>query len=344
LSLISALAIAFLAPAPQDVKIPDELPGIDIVGVLSLPDSSGASNGELVFSDSRGRYYQFRADDNRFFVFDASARYVSGFGRTGRGPGELSGTPLTATVGFGDTVHVFEWHGAHTVLAPGTHAYVRRDLKWRIREAPPIMLNDGRMITIFPDTSLKGLPSERRGLAILDPLGRPEMTFGMNEPGPNPFRTARFGICPTKNGTFWAMNHNSYRVEEWDGTGHLRRTLTRQGLENNSTGNRLGDSELHLSDCRVDSQGLLWIIVTIWRTTGSTAGKGVMGGGNTPPGKTRATLIEVIDPERGILVASQRAPRTMRFMNSGKAYAAGQDKSGEPTIQILALRIRAKKH
>jgi hypothetical protein len=328
------LAFHTATGSAQDVREAGTLRKIRAVRIRSLPDSSAHDNfGLLYFADSRDRFYQYRFTDQRFIVFDARGG-IATFGRVGRGPGEYSRPITAATAGPGDTIHIFQWGGVHTVLAPKTFEFVRRDEAWRVQNVAPMPLGSDRWVAIYPDTTAPQSRGDHGALALLDGHGRPVRVFGAPSSGqPATPSDRRLAICGASGGKFWALHYARYQAEEWDTSGVRHRVLTRPGpggvLSNPSP---LGP---RIWACQVNDRKYLWILAVVPRPNQ----KAPIGRGQGPGGpRLMDAVVEVINLEHNLLVASQRFDTMFPgFIGPNRLYSTSDE--DEPTIDIWELRL-----
>lgn len=339
----SALAIpivlAILHPWRQVIEIPRETGcrGCSIavrqVAVLGEEDGPGMIESESTtgVADSRGRIFLYAAYSPPVKAYDAGGRYVATLGAEGQGPGEFRGVGAVR-VSAGDTVHVFDGDNLRTsVFSPA----LRLARTTRL-EIPPqteaAALGGDRVVLGVPlrSPSRAGLP-----LHLLDG-GRVVRSFGSTSGAfrPDiPYFDER-AIAPAGPGRVWVVHKNRYQVELWSTDGRKLRELRRSVAwfpphvaERPVSPDRPPPTTIQ--QVAVDGAGRLWIKILVpdrdWR-------RAVRAGG--PHGYTvrdRAgyydTLIEVIDPRRGRVLASRRFPELVQLLGHDRigAVVTGAD-------------------
>ena len=184
------------------------------------------------------------------------------------------------------------------------------------------------------------------GLGIVDEkTSELVRAFGTGAPGD--VKAGRNQPCVSGTGTIWAPFSGRYTIEEWREDGlHRLRVLHRPLPSWWWGGDDASRSEAmrwgsRIRDCAVDSGGRLWILSDMPREDATVP--------TTPDGRIRqgildsmaVSVIDVIDPERGVVLASQRFPRVFAgFLRDGRAYHKSEDARGETWIEIWELALR----
>lgn len=210
-----------------------------------------------------------------------------------------------------------------------------------------IVLDDGTIVmnVISRSPALAGAP-----LHVLDPAGRHSRSFGANTavrlPRDEVYLERRLARA-NQPGRFWSVSF-AYVIELWDSSGQRHRTLVRRAeWYEPYEGFRPADPRrappMGINAIWQDSAGLLWVAVFVpdreWA-------RGI-GPGPGPERPYRIidynrfvdTVVEVIDPETGRLVASTRLDQ---FLSQGDgAYLVGDngDFSKRPEIHVWRARL-----
>jgi hypothetical protein len=149
--------------------------------------------------------------------------------------------------------------------------------------------------------------------------------------------------------TFWATRSNEYRVELWDADGRHRRTLVgeRSWFKPRTTsiwGVRDTPPSTTMGVAEVDDDGLLWLNMSVaaenWRD--ALGGEDDMEGNAVLiPGKLyKRTIIEVIDPVEGKLLARRELPYQFTgFVAPGLLSHTWLDELGLPRLEVIPLRL-----
>jgi hypothetical protein len=323
----------------QEVKPARSTKRIVATRVATLPDSNvGPFEPPMPSEDSRGRIYLMYHNSARLVLFDSSGRFVTVIGRKGKGPGEFERP--TMFVGTGDTAHVYS-SGRRTVFDPANHKVVRI-VAWR-NGTEPVEVTSHRFV-LTADASERG-SGLGRGIEIRDDSSATVRTFGFREkPDNDPRADDRSPVvCAGRQpGTFWSFTY-LYRAELWDTAGKRIRTFQRAGEW--SGPEALGTFAAGTPwACHVDKDGLLWTMITIGRR-GRYEKVGAGRRGTLPPSaqdSVSLTVIEVIDPARGVVLASQLFEMHLgyRILSGGRVLHLRENENGELSIDVLKLSIK----
>jgi hypothetical protein len=350
ISRASVAAAALMVPVgaiqkEQTLREERQLRAIVTKRVVVLPDSFGKT-WALMAVDSKRRYIQPSWEDGRIRVFDSTGRLVASVGGRGRGPGEFPSI-FIAAVGENDSIYVLDVMKRRTVLAPGSYKYVRTEPALWIPQLPvylgegkfllglnqPMKLDDGQMY----QNGLGLLP--RDGVRKLRRFGFPAKTI--DQLGMNYIVSTRARPCRSKDGMIWSPYSAHYDIEKWTQSGKLATTLhAKRGWFREVV--HKPDPQNRIVSCSVDGSGLLWLLILIPRAgiDGDTLvdGRGIMR--RTEMDALYRTRIEVIDPRRGAIVASQLFDWVfMEFLDGTRVYQQTEDGAGEPIILVSQLEL-----
>jgi hypothetical protein len=235
-------------------------------------------------------------------------------------------------VSAGDTVHVFDANNlTHSVFSPSLQ-FVRSTRLESPPEAEAAALGAGRLVIATPlrTPARVGLPLHLvEGGRVVRSFGSESGTFRPDIP-----HFDRRAVAPAGPGRVWSAHKNRYQIELWSTAGRKLREYRRSVdwfppyLATRAVSPDAPPATL-LQQVWQDRDGRLWVSMLVadrnWR-------RAVRPGG--PHGYTvadydgyRDTVIEVIDPERGRVLASRRFPLGVEFIGEGKlgGVVAGQD-------------------
>ena len=298
-------------------------------------------NGEWVVVD------QFRPTEVEFF--SPSGRWLRALGREGEGPGEfqeawfLGVLPddglLVLDPGLGRITHFdpnLEVIGTTATIPSANYA---------------AFLGSGEVVVSARISSRDkvGLP-----LHTIDQSGQISASFGADPPIRNwgdPLKTMR-RISPSGSGAVWSAGLEEYSVERWTTQGrrtaHFRREVSWfPPPEPGKTHDRIRDPPVPwVYAVHEDDEGLLWVMIHVADENWSDAFVEKMG----PLGPTkgvddwnlyRDSILEVIDPRRGVVIASKRFdPQFFGFTRQGMPYAMVYRDGVFPTVQVWDVKLR----
>lgn len=317
------------------------------------PDAPFAQAPVALARDRKGYYYLIEeASDGIVSVFDSAGRFLRTLGRSGGGPGEFR-VPETVLLDAHDSVHVIDTRGwQHTVLGPAPEwRYVRRT---PVQPSTRVVLLSGGRLAINAELAAgnaAGMP-----LHLLSSQGVVERSFGAAgplDPKAHPW-TRRRVVAPSANG-FWAAHVLSYAIERWSRDGKKLEELDREApwftpLEAPVFATSEHAPSPELVALREDASGRLWVLIVVagpdWRRglgTPSVKRGSVVGWTKLDhiPQLLFETVIEVIDPVRAELLASQRVPGLYPFFvgtNQIGGYRTGADQVPVPEVREVGFR------
>jgi hypothetical protein len=182
------------------------------------------------------------------------------------------------------------------------------------------------------------------GLEVRDDGGQTIRTFGFGDVADPDITHGRSPVlCSGKEGgTFWSFFYG-YRGELWDTAGKKLRSFSRAGdwggpLPIGSRGWGTPWS------CSVDRDGLLWMMITISRP-GRYESMGIAQRRMVSASAQDSlyyTMIEVIDPARGLVVASQLFEQHLggAILGGNRVLHLRESDAGELTVEVLRLRMQ----
>jgi hypothetical protein len=337
-ALAISLALAGEAAAQRVVDIPRQ-PGcrgctieVQRVAVLGEADGPGIIESEFTMgvADSRGRYFLYHAYAPEVKAYDANGRFIKRLGGTGRGPGEFNGVGVVR-VTAGDTVHLFDGNNlTHSVFSPALQ-FVRSTALEIMPQIHAVPLGGDRVVlgVALRSPSRVGLP-----LHLVEG-GRVVRSFGSVRGAYRPdipYIDSRT-IAPADQRSVWAAQPNRYVIEQWSTEGQKLRELRRSvgwfpPVLTNWLVSPSKPPPTLLQQVWQDRAGRLWVSIMVpdrnWRSQVRRGGPH----GYTVADNTRYydTIIEVIDPRRGVLLASRRFNEWVHFMGEDRIGAVvGED-------------------
>ncbi len=317
--------------------------------LVTLGDSNdpvGFGRFSKTVQDGRGRYYVAPTFDmGRVLVYDSTGTFMSVFGQAGGGPKEL-GRIRRFRVSTGDSLHILHG-GRYTVVSP-THVVVRTQIV-RVNTGEFAVLRGGQLV-------VGGVLGTRAGAGY--PLHLLEgdsvvRSFGLEKPDQrleSSILLKAHRVANGSNGRVWLGHYNQYQLELWDTTGTRIRTLRRDAdwfvPWQSFTG---GPTRPVMADVQQDINGYLWVLVAVplrssvlrfRREQGFQAREQpVMS--VSEESSAFYTMIEVIDPDRGEMVASRRVDDlVVGFASDSTIYVRREDVGTGLVIDVLVVRLK----
>lgn len=309
---------------PSQPSCPECEIRLEQVVVLGDREGPGTVDHEtpVVKRDSRGRYYMSYPGGASVKVFGPDGSYLTTIGRRGKGPGEFEGI-IAVRPSVGDSIHVFDINLMRLSVFGPDYSFVRSDIM-DIRPSFEVLELPRRrwlVNAVHRSPERIGLP-----LHVLDARGHVLSSFGSETGASRPDRglEVRRRTAVTGDGSVWAAKTHEYVVELWTLDGTRVAELRRQAawFPRQDDGRAYADRPPRpiLSQVQQDPSGLLWVTVFIadpnWRDAIELGGS--HGFQIADRDGYRDTVIDVIDPEAGTLMASRRIPQVLRqFVDAG---------------------------
>jgi len=288
----------------------------------------------MLAADPQGsRFYVApTADRGEVAVLDSSGTLLSTIGGFGEGPGEL-GFVATLFVDPEDNLHVFQFPRAHTVF-DAKHEFVRTV---KALSAPywALFLSKERSVRNLSirTPAAAGMPLhlvEGDEEVIVRSFGAdPAEVFRATDETTGNFRS----IALSDDGTIWTARYDSYVLENW----------------NLDDGHRLAKWEYAPPWWVADADPATWVVDIsvrdgyLWVLASVPTYRG-----ERPPDVDRAdpilsdyydTVIEVVDPASGTLVASvRREERFLRWLG-GRVYNHRETSNGGVAIDVWRVHL-----
>jgi hypothetical protein len=186
-----------------------------------------------------------------------------------------------------------------------------------------VELNDGTLVVSGMAASARSagysLHAYDASRKVLKPMGQPLQRF---DPRVHPGTYLRM-IAPGSNATMWAARRNQYVIERWTSSGQITKVIARktawfQPWQTNAPA--IGrPSNPVLTRVAEDQEGRLWVFLSVPSPNFKPLPPGpVVPGSKTGERsgpsffdveKNSEALVEVLDPLKGVLLASLRIPR-----------------------------------
>jgi len=307
--------------------------------------------------DRHGHYYVTQPNKAELpAIFDATGRRVTTVGAPGEGPGEFRRAAHITIDPLTDSIFVTDWGTSRLSVFSPQRQFVR-SFPFPSAHALGVLRNRHFVAgATISDRASIGLPFHifqrdgQRTKAIGDP-NRP-LTRG---------REIFFAhwLAVSRRGGFWAVpRYGEYRIEHWTVTGirdvYLRRRPTwYTALEPSG---EMGDPltmasppSRHMGIAEAENS-FLWVMTRVADPRRGRAAldtlRNIEGQYVTArnPDQVWDTMIELIDPDRGVVVAAQRFDEMfhMMILPSGKVVHIKETESGiEVRIHTLSLLRRS---
>jgi hypothetical protein len=318
---------------------------IRITRIATISDDGGTSIGEGLMLSQNSRGYLFATDISMWpgevRVFDPTGRYVRRFGRDGEGPGEYRQMP-PPLFGTNDSMLVIDYglRRITTLTQEGTVAAIHRlpGLPYRLVPTRSGFVYNGTVA----DRGAAGWP-----LVHITRGGRITGSFGADQPGLDPMRPAAFRRVLARSGAehVWSGRINRYVIEKWSVTGTRVLTIERVMEGCSPWEEYSGPATVVRPPCTVhaiweDDQRRLWVVLHVpdlhWKRTNFAAKPGDMI--RMPRADNNAlydTIIDIIDVEAGIVLASQRLKELFQTVGDGQPFVTyHEDQHGKPIYHV----------
>lgn len=340
---------------PPTPTCPDCRIELDTVAVLSGPVSLGPH--QLISKDRHGHFYVLpTGNPSPVLVYSSDGRFLRTLSGSSRDGSKEYRLPTVPQFLAGDTMVVYDSNMVRLVtMSPsGT---VLRDVRPRIFPVRSAISPSGTWIVVAQKLTREaiGLP-----LHLLNRDGTVRRSFGAED---SEYSVSR--CCPTErivtftqDDKIWVAGINRYVLERWDTTGAKSVEITRSAPWFTTWWQARPWYEAppppQIASLWYDGYGRIWTLIRVpdpswadrlWEPPGGIRMK-LDASGTEVPDDPRVdfddvwdTMIEVIDPENGSLVASARFPFYVGywFFGHGHFWTYRRD---EGTDQLLIRRVR----
>jgi hypothetical protein len=323
---------------------------LELVLTVAEPDAPWLGDRTQFSRDSRGYYYaaDFFINPGVVTVVDPGGRASSAFGGAGEGPREGRGT-LAPYFDHADTAYVYDFMlSRFSVWAPDRHLV--RDFRAPALIEDVIILGPGEMVinANIATRELAGWPlhvlSTRDG-EVLRSFGadRPEYRRDL------PYLHRR-RLASSTGGRFWSAHSTAYVIELWDRTGRKHMELRRDvpWFPAHDGRNRYpSPSPPYTTAVWEDHAGLLWVLVQVQDPEQAAHrdrlevrdGMRIIHGRDGH--RLYDTIVEVLDPATGELLASRRFDESVRKWGSGPLVIYRENAIGIPEYGLYrAILVR----
>jgi hypothetical protein len=320
-----------------------------IVSLLGPEGNSIIDSRAVVEKVADGRYVVGPLSNvHSFAVFDSNGTLQKMVGRAGRGPGEYVAISRVLA-GSGDSIHVFDMGARRATLLSPELVYVRS--RQLIGPAQNVRLLRGD--TILTSGILATRDRTVLPLHVIGPDGQVIRSFGdaseMNRPG-QPLRHLRRVGAVTREGV-WIAFFDRYVLELWRTDGALVRSIERtaawfpqwpDGRQQNARFERPRPSVL---GSWVDEAGVLWVASYVadsaWKPSAQKPANPRVETAGPELDETDAlydTIVEAIDPDRGLL-AAVRLPVAALMIGASGILASYRFDADRDVIDIWRIRL-----
>ena len=303
------------------------------LGAVADPETPADRFHGDVVHDARGRYFVKAGwPVNRVLVYDSGGSLESVWGRGGEGPGEYQDIGQLLML-LGDSLGVVDGEGMRlTVL--DTEGSVARTQPLPIRPFQVAQLDGGTLVV----AGLGHTPSEAEYVMHLMLTDGSVSPFGPAQMVLRTRPSASQRNLATAGQTVWAARPDRYELTEYAKDGIPLRVLKREvdWFPNREIEGPMDPAKEppapYLMAVRVDQDGFIWTMVTLADANWTP-----------PPDDVESiswqreydSIVEVIDPDRGVIVRSQRFPwYGQGFTNDGLVVSRRQDALGVTVLDV----------
>lgn len=353
---ISCLVILiFTTPlaAQKATLVPDRVScrgcSIKLIKVSELGNEygdPGAQGGALVLArDSRGYIYGvYNGAPAEIVVHDRNGAVIRKLGRKGGGPGEFQNIS-EILVSTGDTLHVLDRISRRrTVISPKWQVVDHARLPGSAMSA--LMLADGSVVInsniLTPESA--GYP-----LHLISDSHTFVRSFGADTAAFRPDLSHLLSrhLSPSSGTNFWAGHYNEYRLDLWDPSGQRLATVTRQPdwfkpWYRSVPPSPTSPPQPYMAGLQQNERGQL---IVITRVPKSDWKKGLEPGRENSyrivdPEYVFGSVIEVLDPQSGRLLVSQRFTEALGgFIDENHIVSYSADREGYRYITVWRVQV-----
>jgi hypothetical protein len=307
-------------------------------------------DGSTVVMDGRGRFYLVGNYPTRITVFDPNGAYLQSVGRGGDGPGEYRG--IGAVVPFrGDSLLVLDNMQSRATVLDHSYEVARTVRLAMIPEQQVVRLANGELVI---EASLRtparvGQPFHRvatdgqvkNSFGATTALYRPDIPF-----------IDRRALAHAGYLSVWSGHRTQYLVEMLSAeTGAATLQFRREVSwfpPRLAPGSSLLSADVppepFLRDLHQDDHGYLWVLITVagtdWRTGVRADPSGGHGIRVVDEERYYASVIEVINPAEGSVMASLRVPHHLTHFVGPRLVAGPHTGPKEvPQMRVYQLDI-----
>ncbi len=316
--------------------------------VLTIPGrrEEMVSPYTILARDSRGRWLLSTVEAApRISVYDSTGSLLQSFGRQGAGPGEHR-TVTVIAVTAGDTVHVFDNAlRRHSVYSP-SYQYVRSTLYvGRVWEAIEVREGTLALNADIPTPDRVGYP-----LHLMHPDGTLGQSFGSASGAYRVDASLLLNRYITHAGgtEIWDIPWLAYQASRWGSSGatlHLQRDVPwfRTVTDIRPPGQQRPPSPWVMG-IWMDQARQLWVMLRVpdenWRPQAGAVARRSDGPGVIAFDREYDTIIEILDPATGRVIATERFDQALwRLMPGGLVSWYREEEDGEPHLEVWQLTL-----
>lgn len=288
-----------------------------------------------------------------FFLVSTDGTEWQKIGRAGDGPGEYR--YIRWVVPQGDQLHVFDAAGMRRTVLDASFQVVHTNPIMILLKGSAVVLRDSTYVVNGSVPS-----SERVGYVLhhIDAAG--DVITSFDEPpegdrAPGSDNASYRVLVAAADGALYSARRSQYRIDSWDvSTGELVRSWVRDAewfAPHNSPVSRDPGrpAQPTIIDMDEDADGRLWLLISVaserWADGFVATGAGAhpeLGGFVLDDWNVAYdTVVEVIDPATGCVLASQTVDELMPyFVGPGWALSSREDARGNPVRQLWRLRLQ----
>lgn len=289
--------------------------------------------------DSRGWVYVGPTfGPSQIAVFDPDGQLRFGLGRTGQGPGELRAVNLIQ-VTAGDSVVVFDAGAARMVVYTPLREAARSEVLPGVGDQGVVIrLRAGEVV---------GYNTSTADAWVVDRHGNESAQFSLSGAASgNHYSRLRTLASAADQGEVWVARRNAYELELWSATGQRKRVLKRDvswfpqwSLLPRGVPGRARTPPDMLGVWQ-ESRERLWVFIRVPSETWKPAKEGERVGINQYD-EYIDTMVEVVNPQTGELIASDRVPGVVWLVpDKGMVYRWSTNADGVLVIRLFSLRLQ----
>lgn len=271
-------------------------------------------------------------------MFDLNARFLGLLGRQGQGPGEFPTWLTGISLGPSKRIHAFA--GQQVVVFDSSSGFLRAVTLGRGSQVPTV-LSDGRYAGLarLPAGGRASSTAPNYAQSFQSPLFHLFDSTGLFVRSAGTMLShADQLISAGERGTVWTGKRAPYEMKQWSRDGLLLRTIERvtpwfdRTPYNPFSSDADGRPRSELRRLFQDARGRLWTSVSIAKLPSSR--------GSVAAASCCDSLIEVIDPASGALIASARVPHFVNsILEDGYIAATASGIGGEPLLVLYRARL-----
>jgi len=320
----------------------------DTVAVLGEQDGPGMIPSESIrlAQDAAGRYIVLSGENASIQVFSPEGAFVRSIGGEGEGPGEFRWPQSVASSEDGSIYVLDPMLARITVFGPD----FQLDRTIRVSD---VTLGFDVIAARGDSLILSGYSRDRElfGYAghVIAPDGRLIRSFGAPDypiPSSDPYRLMA-ALAPSASGAIWVGRKDRYVVGLWSDTGQRVMSYQRD-VEWFERPDPVPDAPPPprpiLVTLQEDPEGLLWLQFLVageeWTTAALPSAFDSHGWRMEDRDNWMDTVVEVIDPQEGFVVASRRLPGRRTPLFGDRLVAKVETDLEREEVRVFVLKMR----